>query len=218
MKKSFLWFHHLVEDFIPWKFLSIEGTLFMALIQGYCFYMCWEWLLCFYTNFAHLESQKMTKQQGPLPVLSWHNEQDTWASCACVTLLFFSQWWFCCIIADTNFFFFCFLLLTLFSFRPPKHSCQGCWSCRMGTLFAWTLSWPCQPSLVPLTIAPPKPHPLLSWRAWPWGCWTVLEWMPPQCCPSTPAQRCSRAWESGQSRGTRIKHLILNESSEYTPN
>lgn len=117
-----------------------------------------------------------------------------------------------------NLFFSPFLLLTLLFFRPPKHSCQGCWSCRMGTLFAWTLSWPCQPSLVPLTIAPPKPHRLLSWRAWPWGCWTVLEWMPPQSCPSTPAQRCSRAWESGQSRGTRIKHLILNESSEYTPN
>lgn len=111
-----------------------------------------------------------------------------------------------------------FLYPSLLFFRPPKHSCQGCWSCRMDTLFAWTLSWPCQPSLEPLTTAPPKPRPSPLWRAWPWGCSTVLGWTPQQSCPSTPARRCFRAWESGQSRGTRRKHLILNESSEYTPN
>lgn len=179
---------------------SVHGLYLWVLLA----YLLGKILVCFYSNFAF--SAFFRKRQS-CKILS-HSFPRIMKSTGFLSL--------CCLIFVSNY-WFVFSFLTLF-FRPPKHSCQGCWSCRMDTLFAWTLSWPCQPSLVPLTIAPPKRHPLPLWRAWPWGCWTVREWMPQQSCPSTQAQRCFRAWESGQSRGIRIKHLILNESSEYTPN
>lgn len=83
---------------------------------------------CFYTNFAHLESQKMTKQD-PLPLLSLHNEQEHLGLLCLCHLIFFSQCCFCCITAKQIFFFFSsfnFLILqTTKAFLPRMLELQN---------------------------------------------------------------------------------------------